>query len=614
MGDEFSHIFPSHGKGDAENNKAETSVLRLLLCLPAEYVSPDFLKALLGSGFPLEEALAALVERGLIRRDGENGNCLLLPASRFLPGENFRPGIKDAVPLMAFVAEHLARNGADIRDWICLGRTVLEQFRTSREPEAVEFRHVLIKKLCETGSYEEARELLEIQDSRPETACSAARPTLGQNGLEENVRILLPYVSACDVLIVNRGQSAVGLCYDEENMFVPIIAVLERGIMATALIDAAENLGIPVVENAMLAENLISYGRLGESVPDLCFREVAAAIARFFPRKNRRPVFRRKGRTAPKPRPLKVELGEAVRCFLDESGGIVPLLAEPLDGIRKRLQRLLGYSLPLIKISGNGKLKGSEYRILFKGIEAGRGRLDLGWFVSADLGFPPDLLEIAAEAGAGIILRHAREIALRRAPDLLGRDEVQAILDAAEEKYPVVTGEVKSFLSLGSIRDILRSLIGEQVSIRHMPVILETLADWGSFGPTPSEVIIEQIRSSLKRQICQEYADDRQILRVLTLDSKLEQRFADRIIPREGEEKNSGSSWDEWMEAFSPAIRGMEERGLPPIILCSPASRSWVKEITRKKFPDLAVLSYVEIPPDMNVEPVGEIRLEDGAV
>jgi flagellar biosynthesis protein FlhA len=514
---------------------------------------------------------------------------------------------------MACIAEHLARNGADIRDWIGLGRTVLEQFRSSRESAVADFRDLLTKKLCETGFYEEARELLEIHNPGPEDY-AAARPVLSRNSLEDKVGILLPYVSACDFLIVNRGESVAGLCYDEENMFVPIITVLERGVMVGALTGTAENLGIPVVENAMLAENLIFYGKLGESVPDLCFREVAALITRSLPRKNRRPVLRKKRRAAAMSRPLKVELGETVRCFLEEAGGILPLLSEPLDSVRKRLQWLLGYSLPAIKISGNGELKDNEYRILFKGIEAGRGRLDLGWFASTDLGLSPDQFRTAAEAGAGIILRHAGQIALHRAPDLLSRDEVQAILDAAEEKYPVVTGEVRSFLSLGSIRDILRSLVGDQVSIRHMPVILETLADWGSFGPTPSEVIIEQIRSSLKRQICQEYADDLQIVRVLTLDSKLDQRFAERIMPREGEGRNSGGSWDEWMEAFSPAIRSMEEKGFPPVILCSPASRSWVKEITRKKFPDLAVLSYVEIPPDMNIEPVGEIKLEDGAL
>jgi flagellar biosynthesis protein FlhA len=123
-------------------------------------------------------------------------------------------------------------------------------------------------------------------------------------------------------------------------------------------------------------------------------------------------------------------------------------------------------------------------------------------------------------------------------------------------------------------------------------------------------VIIEQIRQSLKRQICLEYADDGLTLRVLTLDSNLDQSLADHSFGQDSREAAGVNLWDDYMEAFSPAIRGMEEQGLHPVILCSPMARSWVKEMTRKKFPNLAVLSYIEIPPDISVEPVGEIRFD----
>jgi len=210
-----------------------------------------------------------------------------------------------------------------------------------------------------------------------------------------------------------------------------------------------------------------------------------------------------------------------------------------------------------------------------------------------------------------VLMSHLDELIQKRAPELLGRDEVQAILDTAEKKYPVVTGEVKSLFSLGSVRDILRGLLSEQVSIRHMAVILETLADWASFGPAPNELIIEQIRQSLKRQICMDYTDDKQILRVLTLETKLEQNFSDRVMLNDSS-LNTAVLTDEWLEAFAPGIVHMEENGLKPVVLCSPAARSWVKEFTRMKFPNLAVLSYVEIPSDIRVESVGEIALDRG--
>jgi flagellar biosynthesis protein FlhA len=199
---------------------------------------------------------------------------------------------------------------------------------------------------------------------------------------------------------------------------------------------------------------------------------------------------------------------------------------------------------------------------------------------------------------------------------LLGRDEVEAILDAAEEQYPVVTGEVKGLLSLGIIREILQGLVSEQVSIRHIAVILETLADWGSFGPVPSDLIIERIRQSLRRQICMEYADDRLTLRVLTLDPKLEKKIMDSpggsgdLSFGEAGQRSADTVTMDCADLITFAIKGMEEKGFPPVILCSPKARFPVKEATRRKFPGLAVLSYLEIPSDINVVPVGEIRIE----
>jgi flagellar biosynthesis protein FlhA len=139
-----------------------------------------------------------------------------------------------------------------------------------------------------------------------------------------------------------------------------------------------------------------------------------------------------------------------------------------------------------------------------------------------------------------------------------------------------------------------------------MSIIRATLPDWGNFGPAPSDTIIEQIRQSLKRQICLDYTDDRLTLRVLTLEPKLEKSFADRPP---GSAPDADCSPD-WAEMISSAIRGMEEKGYPPVILCSPKARFPVKEATRRKYPDLAVLSYMEIPSDISVEPVGEIRFE----
>ncbi|AEF81780.1 FHIPEP family type III secretion protein [Leadbettera azotonutricia] len=433
---------------------------------------------------------------------------------------------------------------------------------------------------------------------------------------QETLKALEPYISACDAFVASSEGYITGLRYDDDFMFAPLIIVMEQGPMAEAISGFAKKTGLPIIDNVMLARNLFSYGKLGQPVPELCYREIMAAFSRLKLKKVPLSVRNRRIKPIKRPRLLTIEMGQTLWDFLGIEGfpqgdadAMADSLAAPLNKIRKRLCRLMGFVVPRIRVSRNPRLNRGEYRILLKGLEAGRRQLDLDWYGSDGLGFNAELIHGAARIVAAAIVRHVDEIALKRAPDFLGRDEVQQILDTAEAKYPVVTGEVKNLLSLGSIRDILRGLLSEQVSIRHMPAILETLADWGSFGPAPNDVIIEQIRQSLKRQICLDYAGDGQVLRVLTLETNLEQSFADRLLPKENETPAS----DDWLDIFSPAIKGMEDKGLPPIILCSPMARSWLKEITRKKFPNLAVLSYIEIPPDINVEPVGEIRLEEGA-
>jgi flagellar biosynthesis protein FlhA len=634
-GEAFARFFPSRSSHPSCKKETfehattitghETEVLKLFRCLPLEYVSAEFLESLLGPRFPLGDTLASLTDRGALVRNEQNGGFLLSRPG----GEDCVPEVKDGAALMGLISDNLSRagdrnDGAARLNWLDFGRSVLEKFEGRRDPELVEFSRTLVKNYCDAGRWEEARALMEKTPyEKPRLPAEERRDTGGYPS-DESLRFLLPYISFCDVIITNRPSIAAGLRFDDENMFAPMVMVLEEGFLAEAVIRAAGNLGVPVTENAMLAGNLLAYGKLGETIPDLCFRSVAAVLARIGTKRSarRRQVFRKNGRglTVKIKRPLLVELGGAVWSFMCENPDQENLLSSPLRHILGRLRRLLGFSLPAVRVLKSGRLRGDEYRVLFKGIEAGRGRLDLAWYSGAESENPapsvgqvlnsPGRIRTAAAAGAGIILRHVEEIALRRAPDLLGRDEIQAILDGAEEKFPVVTGEVKSLLSLGSIRDILQSLVSEQVSIRHIEVILETLADWGNFGPAPNEVIIEQIRQSLKRQICLEYADDGLTLKVLTLDSRLDERFADRAMADPGEARNQGTFPEDFVEVFSPAIRRMEEQGLHPVILCSPMARSWVKEMTRRKFPDLAVLSYIEIPADISVEPVGEICFE----
>ena len=87
---------------------------------------------------------------------------------------------------------------------------------------------------------------------------------------ESTALILDSYILFCDVIIAGK-ETAAALKYDEENMFAPMIVILEKGASSDALIRAAEALGVPVVKNIMLAKNLVSYGKIGEAIPEASF-------------------------------------------------------------------------------------------------------------------------------------------------------------------------------------------------------------------------------------------------------------------------------------------------------------------------------------------------------
>ena len=176
------------------------------------------------------------------------------------------------------------------------------------------------------------------------------------------------------------------------------------------------------------------------------------------------------------PDPLSLELGLAlVPMAAGQSGGD---LLERIARLRTQMAQEWGLPVPHIRICDNLQLAPSEYVLKIRGVEAGRGRI----------GSDEDLV-----ARLGAQLRgHAAE--------LLGRDQVRSLLDRLRADYPTTVEEVTAELSLGEIRRVLQGLLAEQVAIRDLPAILETLADWASANRDPA-FLVQQVRHTLARQI-----------------------------------------------------------------------------------------------------------------
>ena len=336
--------------------------------------------------------------------------------------------------------------------------------------------------------------------------------------------------------------------------------------------------------------------------------------------------------------PLSREIGYGLIPLVDKDQGAE--LLDRITRIRREAALDLGLVVPRIRIIDNMRLEPSEYCLKIKGVEVGRGSIKMSFYLAINpggisekvegetthdptFGLPAiwiseDNREKAEHLGytvvdpPSIIATHLTEIVKSHAADILGRQEVQSILDTLKSDYPTVVEEVTKTFSMGEIQKVLQSLLREQVSIRNMVAILETLGD---YGPVSKDVgfLTEKVRQALGRQISLQYADDKKALSVLTLAPDLEQRIIESRVETPG---GISSALDpklqkQWINSLSNAVKMVQDQGHSAIILCSEAARALVKASTAREIPHLVVISVPEVVSDIRVESLGEIRLEE---
>ncbi|MCL1994092.1 MAG: flagellar biosynthesis protein FlhA [Spirochaetes bacterium] len=338
---------------------------------------------------------------------------------------------------------------------------------------------------------------------------------------------------------------------------------------------------------------------------------------------------------------MSLELGYGLIPLVDKEKGAE--LLERVQGVRRQSALDLGLVIPKVRIIDNMALEPSDYCFKIKGVDAGRGKIRMGYYLCINpgmvvnelpgektvdpvFGLPAvwidhDRRDEAERAGynvidpPSIIATHLTEIIRRNGADILGQQNVQAILDELRKEYPAVVDEVLKEgrgLRIAEIQKILQGLLRERVSIRNMVSILEAIAD---YAPSSKNIwfLTEKARQAIASQICRQYADDDRRLRVLTIDPVLEQKLIDSKY-----ESASGvvSALDPpsqkiWIRAVAKAVSAVKNAGWMPVILCSEPARFLVKNSTERELPDLAVLSVPEIVQDVFPEAVGVIRPDE---
>lgn len=343
--------------------------------------------------------------------------------------------------------------------------------------------------------------------------------------------------------------------------------------------------------------------------------------------------------------PLSLDLGYTLIPLVDKEKGAE--LLERVTKIRRESALDLGLVVPPIRIRDNMSLDPSEYSFKIRGIEEGRSTLRLGYYMCINTGnvpkdriltgektkdpsfgmdaiwVPEDRRAEAENAGYAvidpptIIATHLTEIIRHHAADILGRQEVSAIIAKVKETTPVVVDEVmsgKNPFTYGEIEMILKNLLAEQVSIRNMVVILETLANFAPITKDPF-LLTEKVREALGLQICLQYADEKKIIRVLTLSPSLAQKILDHKVSNLGEKPYVAFDPVDsrnFNKVASDLIAQMKKLGYIPIILCASEVRYLTKSVTESVMPGIVVLSVNEVVAagsQIKIESLGEINV-----
>jgi flagellar biosynthesis protein FlhA len=210
-----------------------------------------------------------------------------------------------------------------------------------------------------------------------------------------------------------------------------------------------------------------------------------------------------------------------------------------------------------------------------------------------------------------VIATHLTEVLKQYAHQLLRREETKELVENLKESHPNLVEElVPNLLTVGEIQKVLQNLLREQISIRDLAAIFETLADYAVYTKDP-KVLTEYVRQSLTRQITEQYADAG-VINVLTAGATLEKGISDSI--QQTEAGVHYLSMDPQMSRkIIEELQGQMERvvkaGGQPIFLTSPSIRMYLKQFVDKIMPSVPVLSYTELEPTIEIQSIGVVNI-----
>ncbi len=331
---------------------------------------------------------------------------------------------------------------------------------------------------------------------------------------------------------------------------------------------------------------------------------------------------------------MGLEVGYGLISLVDTKRG--GNILERIKSIRRQLALELGVVVPPIRIRDNLQLRPNQYSVLVKGVSVATGELMLNHLLAMNPGtataeidgvltrepafgldaywIREELKDEAQNVGytvvdlQTVVTTHLSEIIKRHAPELLGRQETQALLDNLADTYPkIVEDLVPQILPLGTVQRVLQNLLAERVSVRDLLSVLEALADGGMMTKDPY-ALTELVRQAISRGIVAPYLNDRGEIAVIVMNPELERKLTEAI-----QQTDSGNFVVIAPEKAQQFVDNLQQSiqnsafAIQPILLVNPGLRMPLRRLLERVLPNLLIFSQSEVPAHVNIITIGVV-------
>ena len=332
--------------------------------------------------------------------------------------------------------------------------------------------------------------------------------------------------------------------------------------------------------------------------------------------------------------PIEMEFGYSLVSLVDEGSG--GSFIDRVVMFRKQFATEYGVVIPTVRLRDNGMLNPNQYVVKLKGEEIGRGEVLVDYYLALDPGnvadeiegidtiepaygipskwITEDLRETAEIYGytvidpLSVIITHLSEIIRKHAHELLSRQDINSLLENTAKYNPAIVADtVPGIISVGELQKVLSNLLRENVPIRDMESILETIGDYGTLKD--ADLLTEYVRQRLRRTITRQYISGN-VLKVITIDQEVEQAILQNIkkgdsgtylaMEPERVQKIVGSILDD--------IESIKEIVSVPVVLTSPIVRIYLKKMLDQFNPDITVLSFSEVDQSVQIQALANVR------